>query len=117
MKYIALLLLAVFLIACGPTEPAAENTDEVAVTSPLVTEEAPVFADLLSQAEAVFAESKAAGHAWSVSADRLRDARQAESAGDQEAAIAHANEAIKLSRLSLAQAEAEVNLWQQRVPK
>lgn len=117
MKYLVVLLLAVFLIACGPTEPAAINTDKVAAAPPLVTEEAPEFADLFSQAEAVFAESKAAGHAWSVSADRLRDARQAEATGDQESAIANANEAIKLSRLSLVQAEAEVNLWQQRVPK
>ncbi len=117
MKYLVIVLLAVFLIACGPTEPAAVNTDKVVAAPFPVTEQAPEITDLLSQAEAEFAESKAAGHAWTVSADRLRDARQAEAAGDLESAIANANEVIKLSKLSSVQAEAEVDLWQQRVPK
>ncbi len=103
MKYLLIICLIVF----GQLAIAAENT----------AAEATDFAVLIAQAEEKFAESKTVGHAWTVTADRLGDARKASAAGDMKLAKANAKEAIKLAELSIQQAQVETKLWQQRVPK
>ena len=118
MKYLLVLLIALVLVSCGQVDSESENTEDSVVTNKsTATVVAGVDLDvLMEQAETAFATSEAAGFAWSVTADRLREARQAKVAGELETAIAKAQEAIKLAELSIAQGQAEINLWQARVP-
>lgn len=117
MRYLLILLLTISLSACEPSSVVPESTNKVDVASnTLLAEKSPDPANLLRQAEAAFSEAKAAGNVWTVAADRLQDARKAHANGNAEATIANANETIKLTELSQAQADGEVGSWQQRVP-
>lgn len=118
MRYFFILLLTISLSACEQSSVVPENTNKVDVANnSSSTEKSPDPANLLRQAEAAFTQAKTAGNVWTVAADRLQDARKAQADGNAEATIANANETIKLTELSQAQADAEVGLWQQRVPQ
>lgn len=119
MKRLLMISLAVLVItACDKleaTDPVVtEAPEEVATAEVAETKD---FASLIQQAEDLYAQTKAANHAWSVNLDSLKDARQAAEEGDMDKAVANAEEAIELSRLALIQAQAEKDLWQERVPK
>jgi len=122
-KIIIISSLIVFsLAACDSqkqsTGAVAENTTVGEVASAVA--EAPKtqdFSVLIQQAETLYAQSKKANHAWTINLDRLKDARLAAEEGDMVAAVANAEEAIKLSKLALKQAESEKDLWQARVPQ
>ena len=121
MKRLLMISLAVLVItACDKleaTDPVVtEAPEEVAIATAEVAETKD-FASLIQQAEDLYAQTKAANHAWSVNLDSLKDARQAAEEGDMDKAVANAEEAIELSRLALIQAQAEKDLWQERVPK
>lgn len=119
MKRLLMISLAVLVItACDKleaTDPVVtEAPEEVATAEVAETKD---FASLIQQAEDLYAQTKAANHAWSVNLDSLKDARQAAEEGDMDKAVANTEEAIELSRLALIQAQAEKDLWQERVPK
>jgi len=113
-------LMALSLVACGKQDQAvatAETETETQAQAEAVVAETRDFSSLIQQAEDLYAQTKAANHAWSVNLDRLKEARQSASEGDMDNAVANAEEAIKLAELALVQAEAEKTLWQDRVPK
>ncbi|MBE9549217.1 MAG: hypothetical protein IMF09_07390 [Proteobacteria bacterium] len=114
-------LMALSLVACGKQDQAVATTEtetqDQATTVVAEVAETRDFSSLIQQAEDLYAQTKAANHAWSVNLDRLKEARQSASEGDMDNAVANAEEAIKLAELALIQAEAEKTLWQDRVPK
>jgi hypothetical protein len=122
MKRLLMTSLAFLAItACNNQQetaaPVVAEAPEVVASAAAEVVETKDFASLIQQAEDLYAQTKAANHAWSVNLDRLKDARQAAEEGDMDKAAANAEEAIKLSRLALVQAQAEKDLWQERVPK
>lgn len=123
MKKILISSLIIFsLAACDSQEQRVNTVADHPTTGEVtsVVEKAPKnqnYTELIQQAEALYAQTRKASHAWTINLDRLKDARSAADEGDMVAAVANAEEAIKLSKLALKQAESEPTLWQARVPQ
>lgn len=123
MKNLWVFGLIIFLVAACDSQQQAVDT---AAEKPAATKTAPVvaevaetqdFATLIQQAEDLYTQTEDVKHAWTINLDRLKDARLAAEAGDMDKAVANAEEAIKLSRLALKQAESEKTQWRARVPQ
>ncbi len=120
-KLTLLVLLSLLLMACGNSEQTAKQTNTEPAESKTLTStdtaESTDIDGLIQQAEDLYAQSLAAKHAWTVNRDLLKDAQRLAQDGDMDQAIANAEEAIKLAKLALIQADAEKDLWQKRVPQ
>ncbi|MCF6225126.1 MAG: hypothetical protein L3J22_02335 [Xanthomonadales bacterium] len=123
MKNLWVFGLIIFSVAACDSQQQAVDT---AAEKPAAVKAAPVvakvaetqdFATLIQQAEDLYTQTEGVKHAWTINLDRLKDARLAAEAGDMDKAVANAEEAIKLSRLALKQAESEKTQWRARVPQ
>ncbi|MCF6263276.1 MAG: hypothetical protein L3J24_06790 [Xanthomonadales bacterium] len=114
-------LIILSVAACDSQEKVTETAVEPAVAEVAavvaVVTQTQDFASLMQQAEDLYMQTKVAKHAWLINLDRIKDARLAAEKGDMDTAVANAEEAIKLSRLALNQAESEKSRWQARVPQ
>jgi hypothetical protein len=103
-------LLAAFLMlsvaACAEPEVGTQEAADPAAKARAA----------VAQAEARYAASAEAGHAWRQPKALIEDARQALEAGDFETALNNADRAIAMADASLAQAEAEKSAWRHRLP-
>ena len=118
-------LLLVGILCVGCSEPAEVSTaDPPSATAAIQPAEPPEGLDaeeravwLMEAAEAAYAESQAAGHAWVSARRALEDARMAAAKGDLAEAGVQGEKALRLAEASLAQARTEESAWQDRFPK
>jgi hypothetical protein len=118
-------LCLVGILCAGCAEPGQESVADAA-NGPAAVQRAepPEGLDpaaratwLIEAAQAAYADSQAAGHAWVNASRALEDARTAAAQGDFASAGAQGEKALRLAEASLAQARTEESAWQDRFPK
>ena len=117
--------LLVGVLGVGCAQPAEDSAANPAPATPAIQRaEPPEGLDpaeratwLIEAAEAAYADSQAAGHAWVNAQRALEEARTAAAKGDLAEAGAQGEKALRLAEASLAQARTEESAWQDRFPK
>lgn len=106
LKVIVLLTAGLLTAACSEQNPP-----------PPAPEPAAEARQAIEQAREQYKASKTAGHAWTNTGKLLAAATEALETGNFPQAIALAHQAEVLAKASLAQAKAEQEAWQDRLPK
>ncbi|MBE9538751.1 MAG: hypothetical protein IMF06_06685 [Proteobacteria bacterium] len=102
------------LSACG--EPVEKMEPATVLETSTVAAQATV-PEIISQAEAKYAEAAALSHAWTTTRTLIEQARAALEAGDAGKARALAEQALATAVASVEQAGVEAQAWQSRVPQ
>jgi len=111
------IVVTVGISACGEpvekmlVEEAASVADKVDVTHTASV------ADIITQAEATYAEAAALSHAWTTTRTLIDQASAALGAGEDERARELAEQALATAQASVEQARVEAKDWQSRVPR
>ena len=74
-------------------------------------------ADIITQAEAAYAEAATLSHAWTTTRTLIDQASTALEAGQEERARELAQQALATAQASVEQARVEAEGWQSRVPQ
>jgi hypothetical protein len=120
MRTLFILLPAILVAACGGSsdEPVVSVADESASAieaREINTEPSDSYEEAHSAALAAMQIAADKGHAWNTSDQLIEDAAKASANGDEEHAIALADEARIHATLAAAQADREAATWRDNV--
>ena len=105
------------LSACGKPVEKMEREEPTAAAETTAAVVQATVPEIISQAEAKYAEALALSHAWTTTRTLIEKASAALAAGDAGKARALAEQALATAEASLEQAEVEEQAWQSRVPQ
>jgi len=115
-KSLISICMITLLAACGDSGHQVESAEQGQVHQENTAPKSSV-AEILAEAERVYALAKEREHAWTITRKHIKKAREALSAGHTEAALESAERALNTAKASLTQAERESVAWKERVLK
>ncbi|MBL4682069.1 MAG: hypothetical protein JKY88_15270 [Pseudomonadales bacterium] len=116
IKSLISICMITLLAACGDSGNQVKSAERGQAPQENTAPKSSV-AEIIAEAEKVYAAAKEREHAWTITRKHIKKAREALSAGHTEAALESAERALSTAQASLIQAKRESVAWKERVLK